>query len=95
MLSKVLSRRDSGPDSSRVQPMVFPLLGPGAVARTSTTAGAADAGQGAGEIAALREKVHQIGIPSGNGTPGSYGIRPPAGRSTGADRTAAGARAPE
>ena len=56
MLSKVLSRRDSGADSSRVQPMVFPLLGSGAVARTSTTVDTADAG----EVAALREKVRQL-----------------------------------
>jgi flagellar assembly protein FliH len=60
MLSKVLSRRDSGPDSSRVQAMVFPSLGSGAIARPSIAVGGVDPGQGAGEIAALREKVRQL-----------------------------------
>ncbi len=56
MLSKVLSRRDS----ANVRAMVYPLPGAGAVARGATAVGAAEAGQGAGEIAALREKVRQL-----------------------------------
>jgi flagellar assembly protein FliH len=60
MLSKVLSHRDSGINAGRVQPMILPSIGSGAVARASTAGGSADGPQGAGEISALREKVRQL-----------------------------------